>query len=91
MYEIDPKKVGMEIMIRRIRKGVRQGELAEAVGISQTHLSNVEKGRTMLSIGGLLKIKQYLGCSLDDLLDTEETSVKKGKNKKYKFIAYKDL
>ena len=45
---IDAKSTGTEIKIRRIRSRITQKELAEALGVSQTHLSNVENGRSML-------------------------------------------
>ena len=70
MGGIDVKNLGTEIKIRRIRKGIPQKELAQELGISQTHLSNVENGRTMLSIESLLKVKRCLECTLDDLLDS---------------------
>ena len=95
MDGIDIKKLGTEIKIRRIRKGIPQKELAQELaqelGISQTHLSNVENGRTMLSIESLLKVKRFLGCTLDDLLDPEMTGTTKEKGRKverYKLVPY---
>lgn len=38
-------KIGQNIKIMRIRKGVTQSELAKKLGISQTHMSNLEHGR----------------------------------------------
>lgn len=46
---IDAKSTGTEIKIRRIRSRIAQKELAEVLGVSQTHLSNVENGRSMLA------------------------------------------
>lgn len=57
MEELDYKKVGCEIQVRRTRNGITQTEFAKFLGISQTHLSNVESGRVMLSLKMLLKIK----------------------------------
>lgn len=93
MDGIDIKKLGTEIKIRRIRKGIPQKELAQELGISQTHLSNVENGRTMLSIESLLKVKRFLGCTLDDLLDPEMTGTTKETGKKvkrYKLVPYEE-
>lgn len=36
---IDAKSTGTEIKIRRIRSRIAQKELAEVLGVSQTHLS----------------------------------------------------
>ena len=87
------KNLGTEIKIRRIKKRIAQKELAEVLGISQTHLSNVEHGRTMLGLEGLLKVKRYLGCTLDDLLDPEMSSATKETGKKvkrYKLVPYEE-
>ena len=84
---IDAKRTGTEIKIRRIRSRITQKELAEVLGVSQTHLSNVENGRTML------KVKKYLGCTLDDLLDPEMSSATKETGKKvkrYKLVPYEE-
>lgn len=93
MDDIYVKKVGTEIKIRRIRSRITQKELAEILGVSQTHLSNVENGRTMLGVEGLLKVKRYLGCTLDELLDPEMSSVAKEpceKVKRYKLVPYEE-
>lgn len=87
-YGIDAKSTGTEI---KIRSRITQKELAEALGVSQTHLSNVENSRTMLGLEGLLKVKRYLGCTLDDLLDPEMSSTMKETGKKvkrYKLVLY---
>lgn len=90
---IDAKKVGKEIKIRRIRKNITQSELAKMLDISQTHLSNVENGRVMLSLEGLCRIKRYLNCTLDELIDPEEKTVNMIKTrpvKRYRLVSYDD-
>lgn len=42
-------KIGQNIKIMRIRKGVTQSELAKKLGISQTHMSNLEHGRVSVN------------------------------------------
>lgn len=37
--------MGKEIKKRRIELGIKQKELAEAVGVTQQHLGNLENGR----------------------------------------------
>jgi putative transcriptional regulator len=69
--KMDYKKVGCEIQVRRTRNGITQTEFAKFLGISQTHLSNVESGRVMLSLKMLLKIKQRFVCTLDEIVDQE--------------------
>lgn len=47
-------KIGQNIKIMRIRKGVTQSELAKKLGISQTHMSNLEHGRVSVNLKVLL-------------------------------------
>lgn len=54
-------KIGQNIKIMRIRKGVTQSELAKKLGISQTHMS----------------LSHYFSCGVDALLGlTLNTEVK---------------
>lgn len=86
MEDIDYKKVGCEIKIRRIRTGLSQTKFAEFLGISQTHLSNVESGRVMLSLKLLLKIKRCFMCTLDEIIDPDGyKALQESKNKTRRF------
>ena len=60
------KLIGRRIKTLRMGRGVSQLELAEAIGMSQTNLSNVESGRTASTIQVLLKIRKVLNCKLAD-------------------------
>ena len=60
------KLVGRRIKTLRLSKGVSQAELAEAIGMSQTNLSNVESGRTASTVQVLIKISRVLNCKLAD-------------------------
>jgi len=62
-YEIGQK-------IRKIRKAqnLSQEQLAEAIGISTTHMSHIETGNTKLSLPVLVNISQVLNVTTDDLL-----------------------
>jgi transcriptional regulator with XRE-family HTH domain len=51
------KLIGRRIKTSRMSRGVSQLELAEAIGMSQTNLSNVESGRTASTIQVLLKME----------------------------------
>ena len=89
MEDLDYKKVGCEIKVRRISNGITQTEFAKFLGISQTHLSNVESGRVMLSLKLLLKIKQRFVCTLDEIVDPEgykELLNNKNKLRRFKLV-----
>lgn len=65
---IDYKALGKRIRLARIQAEHSQEKLAEIVGISPTHLSNVETGTTRVSLTTLVTIANALDVTLDDLL-----------------------
>ena len=59
----------------RVVKGVSQTKMAEEIGVSQTNLSNMEAGRTAITIQNLFKIQKVLNCKMKDFFvdfDSEE-------------------
>ena len=93
MEKLNLLKIGEAIKIRRIKQRIQQTELAEQLGISQTHLSNAENGRVMLSLKALLKLKRIFHCTLDELVDPkdgEEDKAKGRKEKIYKLVRCDD-
>lgn len=60
MEGMDPLRIGETIKIKRIQKRITQTNLAKKLKISQTHLSNAENGRVMLSLKALLKLRYIL-------------------------------
>ncbi len=62
------KDIGLNIKTMRTRANVSQHVLAKNINISQTHLSNIENGKTGVSLGIAIRISQSLGCSLDNLI-----------------------
>lgn len=65
---IDYAEIGNNIKICRIRKNLKQAELAEMVGISSQHVSHVECNRTKPSLTLLVDISVALGVDLYTLL-----------------------
>lgn len=66
--ELDYKAIGKRIKIARIKADLTQESLAEIVGISPTHLSNIETGTTRVSLNALIGIANALFVTSDDLL-----------------------
>ena len=71
--------IGNRIKALRVGSGMKQSELAKKIGMSQTNLSNVESGRTAVTVQVLLKIHDVLGCKLADFFvdldnDVEEAA-----------------
>ena len=56
------KLVGERIRLVRLSKKMQQKDVAEKIGISQAHLSNIEKGRNNITLENLLKLHEVLGC-----------------------------
>ena len=64
---IDWKTVG-----RRIRElrgfDTKQSEIAEAIGVAQSHISAIERGQREVGVLVLLRIAKYYGKSIEWLL-----------------------
>ncbi len=65
---LDKKEIGCRVKNLRIENGIAQTELARAIGVSQTHLSNIETGKVGLTTENLVKLAEVLNCSLDEIL-----------------------
>ena len=65
---IDYDAIGLRIKISRIKAKMTQDMLAEKVGLSSAHVSNIETGNTKLSLPTLINIANVLSVSTDELL-----------------------
>ena len=65
------RKLGLKISYYRKLKGLTQGQLASLVGLSRTHISNIEAPniKTSISLDSLLDIAEVLGIPVKDLFD----------------------
>lgn len=66
--QIDYKALGIRIRQKRIEKRMTQDSLADIVGITSPHLSNIETGKTKVSLPTLIAISNALSVSPDRLL-----------------------
>ncbi|MCI8285114.1 MAG: helix-turn-helix transcriptional regulator [Firmicutes bacterium] len=66
--DIDYKSIGKRIKIARIKNDITQEKLAENIGISPSHLSNIETGTTRLSLQAIINLSNALDVSIDTLL-----------------------
>lgn len=68
------KKIGLNIAYHRKLKGLTQLELAEAINISRTHMSNIEAPNmpTSISLETLLDIADTLGIPAMNLLSFDK-------------------
>lgn len=56
----------------RLRCGLSQEELANAVGVSRQSINSIERGRYTPSLPLALRFGQLFGCPTDELFELEE-------------------
>lgn len=66
--EVDYKAIGQRIKIARIKKDITQEAVADLIDITPAHMSNVETGKTKVSLPTLIVIANALSVSVDTLL-----------------------
>ena len=62
-------RIGSNIRLLRGACQFNQQQFAERIGISQTHLSNIEHNNVQVSLKLLVRSANVLGCTLETLLD----------------------
>lgn len=62
------EEIGKNIKLCRVKRRLKQAELAEMVGVSSQHISHIECGRTKLGLPLLLHISEVLSADLYTLL-----------------------
>lgn len=65
-------KVKLRVREAREAKGITQDELSDAIGISRQSIKKWEHNQTMPKIDVLVRVANYLGCSVQSLYDIEE-------------------
>ena len=77
------KLLGKRVKFLRMEKGLSQTHMAEAIGLSQTNLSNMESGRTAITIQNIFKMRKVLGCKMSDFfVDFDAETIEKEEAKK---------
>ena len=87
--EIDYKAIGQRIKIARIKKGITQETVADLIDITPAHMSNVETGKTKVSLPTLIEIANALSVSVDvllcDLLKCAKSAMRRDKEVRNQF------
>ncbi len=65
---LDYKAIGTRVRRKRLDKNLSQFELANEIGVSNPHISNIERGKTKVSLPTLIDIANALETSLDELV-----------------------
>lgn len=66
------------IRVLRLTKNLRQKEVAERIGMSQSNLSNIEAGRCQITLRNLFILQNVLGCRMCDFFE----EIDKAENKR---------
>src|SRR5512140_1527271 len=69
MSEITAVELGKRIKQERLRKQLTLKDIEAKVGISSTHVSEIERGRTSPTVGALSKIAAALDTKMSLLVD----------------------
>ena len=65
---LDFKSIGKRIKIARIRTNMTQESVADKIGVTPQHVSNIETGNSSVSLTTLVAIANLLNVSVDELL-----------------------
>ena len=63
------REAGMKIQIARKKRGLKQEELANLLGVSRTTLANIEGGKQSMTIKALINICRELRLNANKLLN----------------------
>lgn len=66
-------KVGKNIRALRKEKGLNQAELAEQAGLNEKHMSDIELGKTNITLSNLIALSTSLGIPPGALIDNDFT------------------
>ena len=58
---LDKAELGRRVKLERLAKGMTLKQVADGSGMSPTHISEIERGRTSPTVGALLRIARALG------------------------------
>jgi transcriptional regulator with XRE-family HTH domain len=69
---VENRELGARVRRLRAERGLTLKQVEEASGLSATHLSEIERGRTSPTIGALVRVAQALGRTTSYFLEPDE-------------------
>jgi transcriptional regulator with XRE-family HTH domain len=66
--ESESAKLGKNLKQIRTQKGMTQGDIVRALGVSRSFVSNIENGKTNPTLSTIKRIADALDVSVDRLL-----------------------
>lgn len=61
-------KLGKNLKRIRTEKGISQGDIARALDVGRSFITNIENGKTNPTLATIAKIAKVVGVSTDELL-----------------------
>lgn len=71
---LDYEEIGRNIRMSRLRKHLRQADLAEMIDVSAQYVSHIECGKNKVSLDVLVRIGQALSINLYTLIGENDKS-----------------
>ncbi|MCK4915813.1 MAG: helix-turn-helix transcriptional regulator, partial [Candidatus Eisenbacteria sp.] len=69
---LDKAELGRRVKLERLAKSMTLKQVADSSGMSPTHISEIERGRTSPTVGALLRIARALGKSATYFVEDDE-------------------
>ena len=69
---LDKAELGRRVKLERLSKGMTLKQVADASGMSPTHISEIERGKTSPTLGALIRISKALGKDPSYFIEEEE-------------------
>ena len=69
---LDKAELGRRVKLERLAKSMTLKQVADSSGMSPTHISEIERGRTSPTVGALLRIARALGKSATYFVEEDE-------------------
>ena len=83
--------VGKRVKAMRLQKRISQSDLAQSIGISQAHMSNIESGRSNITLENLFAIHDVLNVSMASFFVDIDNDEKQDISEEKDYIGLSDM
>lgn len=72
------RAVGLRVKLLRVTRGLSQGDVGSAAGVSRVTVGSIERGDHPASVLAYRRLAKVLGVDLGELLDEREPHIGRG-------------